>query len=112
MFAGVLAQRLQYEHDMVVVDRVDDVNRLIDRIENESIDVVIVGMHNGVPSPSARKVLFDAPNVVVIAIEHTGNQAALYELRPQLVPIGSAPKDLSTDSLLTAIRSAVAAKVT
>jgi len=66
-------------------------------------DVVVMGMEDAEPPGIASHLLEEYPYLKIIAIDLGDQRAFLYELTPQLVPLG----DASSHQLPSIIRAAV-----
>lgn len=100
LLTEVIRGFLQREPDMDVLAGPADDADVAGTVQNEGVDVVILGLGaDGFSSEGEG--LFDAnPRLCVLGVEGDGRETTLYELRPQQVRLG----ELSPGDLVTVIR--------
>ena len=74
--------------DMALVGEVNNSVDLLVAVRQTGADVVVVGMQDDRLPGVASHLLKEYPQLKILAVSSDGRSAFLYELRPQLTPIG------------------------
>jgi len=98
----ILKEILADQADMRVVNELGDPVEVLLAVERTGADVVILGMEDGKLPGIASHLLDQYPYLKILAISIDGRQMFLYELRPELAPIG----EMEPNRLVDAIRTA------
>jgi DNA-binding NarL/FixJ family response regulator len=96
MLREIVTDSLSIADDVVVVGEIDSETLLADAAERDA-DYVVMGRED---AALVAELLRARPSMKVIAIIAHGEDAALYELQPQRVPLG----ELSRERLVAVIR--------
>ena len=92
--------------DMSIVDINETRERVTAALDDTPADVVIVGLRGGETTSTLDPVLYERPQLKLLAISGDGRSSFLYELRPHRVSLG----DVSPEGLVDAIRTSVGAE--
>jgi DNA-binding NarL/FixJ family response regulator len=98
-----LKEVLADQADMQVVNELSDPMEVLLAVGQTGADVVILGMEDGKLPGIASHLLDQYPHIKILAISTDGRHLFLYELRPELAPIG----EMEPHRLIHAIRAAL-----
>ena len=103
--ADALEHILNSQGDMEVIGHLDDPLEILLAATLEGADVVILGLDQEELPGIASHLLSERPGLRILAVSPDGRRAFLFELRPQVVPLG----ELSPEGLVDAIRTVMRA---
>lgn len=98
-----LKEVLADQADMQVVNELSDPVEVLLAVGQTGTDVVILGMEDRKLPGIASHLLDQYPHLKILAISTDGRHLFLYELRPELAPIG----EMEPHRLIRAIREAL-----
>lgn len=98
-----LKEVLADQADMQVVDELSDPVEVLLAAGRADADVIILGMEDAKLPGVASHLLDQYPHLKILAISIDGRHLFLYELRPELAPIG----EMEPHRLIHAIRAAL-----
>jgi DNA-binding NarL/FixJ family response regulator len=99
-----LGNALSRQPDMIVTRAGNHVEVLLAAGETRA-DVVVIGMEDTEPPGIASHLLEEYPSLRIIVVDLGDQRALLYELRPELVPIGKATSAQLPSIIRAAVRS-------
>jgi DNA-binding NarL/FixJ family response regulator len=102
LMCDILEQGLRTQPELEVVGVLDSLSSLATEARRAQPDVLVLGVDGQQLPPECGPVFAQRPDLRVFAIELDAAEAALYELRPRRVPLGS----VSPAALAVAIRDA------
>ncbi len=100
LLADVIRATLLQQPDMQLVEENRAVNDLFPAARADVPDVLIVGLNGGGIPTFCGPMLYGNPRLKVLAVSTTGEDTALYELRPHRIALGN----VTPGGLVEAIR--------
>jgi hypothetical protein len=100
MLLDILSHVVASEPDMVVAGRLDAEEGLLAAVRRTRATVLLVGQAADDERDKYASLLLRRPQLKVVVVAGDGKTGALYELRPERVPLG----ELSAAALRNAIR--------
>ena len=108
MLADIVRRVLTGSPDLEVVGTLGRLDEVAPALLRADADVLIVGLEGADAMAEFEPLLATHPYLKIFALDGDGRRAVLYELRPHSIPLG----ELSPQSLIDAIRSAVSVRTT
>lgn len=100
LLADVIRGTLRQHPDLRLLDETTSADALLAPAQTEVPDVLIVGLEGSAIPAFCRPLLYGNPHLKVLAVSTTGEDTALYELRPHRVALGN----VTPSGLVDAIR--------
>ncbi len=105
MLRDAFTQLVAGQPDMELVGDLADPLGLLLAVGQTRTDAVIVGLHDSEFPGICSHLLSEYPHIKVVGVTADGRNACLYELRPQMRPIGEASPRGVLDAIRAAVRS-------
>lgn len=102
MLHDVVDNIVGLEADLCVVAEGVEAGGLVERVERERPDVVVLWTETGSPPALCEDLLSRFPRLAVVTLEHRGQRASIYTMRPMRVRLA----EISSAELVSAIRRA------